>query len=64
MNGGAGDDMLTGSDAADRIDGGAGNDTLLAREGKPVPLDGAGGFDRAQIDDGLDRAGGVESIVA
>ena len=39
-------------------------DTILARDGQPDRLDGGGGIDQAQIDDGSDRVSGVESLLA
>lgn len=42
LNGGAGDDTLTGSSAADTLSGGAGNDTILPGAGADVIAGGAG----------------------
>lgn len=42
LNGGAGNDVIVGSDRADRIDGGAGNDLIFGLDGNDVIAGGAG----------------------
>mgnify|MGYP000252750012 CR=1 FL=1 len=46
LNGGAGDDEITGNSGADNINGDAGNDTLIGRGGADA-LDGGDGVDTA-----------------
>jgi Ca2+-binding RTX toxin-like protein len=44
VDGGAGDDIITGSDGNDRLSGGAGNDVISGRDGNDI-LDGGAGND-------------------
>ena len=59
VNGGAGDDLLSGTAESDLLLGGDGADTLLAGEGEDT-LDGGAGRDRAVVD----RSGDTAPIAA
>lgn len=64
LRGGAGNDLLTGDDAANRIDGGAGNDALRGGLGDDV-ITGGTGADRLYGQDGRDTVsyrGSVEAV--
>jgi hypothetical protein len=41
---------LNGGPAKDQVFGNSGNDTFMARDGKPDSLDGGGGTDKARVD--------------
>jgi hypothetical protein len=58
-----GNDRLVGGGGNDVLQGGAGSDTLNARDGRRDVVRGGSGSDRARIDRGLDRVGGVETIL-
>jgi Tol biopolymer transport system component len=59
----AGNDVVEGGPGKDLIDGGAGNDVLLARDHRKDTVKGGPGFDRAQVDKGVDKVSGVEKIL-
>jgi hypothetical protein len=61
VNGGDGDDFIELHGEAS-ADGGAGADTFLAADGRAETIVGGAGSDVAQVDSGLDRVSGVESI--
>lgn len=56
LDGGEGDDLLTGSAAADRLDGGPGNDTLRGKGGEDHLLGGTG-------NDILDGGAGTDEMI-
>lgn len=58
-----GNDVLEGGPGSDILDGGEGNDLILARDGKPDIVRGGPGFDRAQVDKGLDDVAGIEKLI-
>ncbi|MBA3717305.1 MAG: PD40 domain-containing protein [Actinobacteria bacterium] len=58
-----GNDVIDGGPGEDIIDGGAGNDLLLARDHRKDTVRGGPGFDRAQIDKGLDDVSGAEELL-
>ncbi len=71
MDGGSGNDRLTGETSDDQITGGAGkdtlagglgNDTITANDGAADQIDGGDGDDTAYIDGALDTVTNVEHI--
>ena len=61
LNGGAGNDTLTGGSAPDVFNGGDGNDQFAAQDSTADTLDGGPDNDSAVIDAGLDTAVNIES---
>jgi len=66
------DDVVIGGDGRDTIEGGsgrdwlfgsAGDDLIQAGDGEADVVSGGSGRDRAQIDAGLDRVSGVETLL-
>jgi Tol biopolymer transport system component len=55
-----GKDVVDAGPGKDVVDGGAGNDLLLARDHRKDIVRGGPGFDRAQVDRGVDKVSGVE----
>jgi hypothetical protein len=60
--GNAGADVLTGNAGSDILLGGDGEDRIYADDGTRDTVDGASGFDRAEIDD-LDIRSGINEIL-
>jgi len=61
--GGRRGDRLDGGPGRDRLDGGPGYDDVRARDGERDRINGGTGSDQAEIDPGLDRTIGVESLL-
>jgi Ca2+-binding RTX toxin-like protein len=60
--GGFGNDMIGGGRGQDDLRGQQGNDTFYARDGQADRIVGWTGYDRAQIDRGLDRRSSIERL--
>ena len=63
ITGTAAADELEGTPKADVLCAGAGNDVIRARDHHRDVVDGGPGRDRAQIDAGLDQVSGVERLI-
>lgn len=64
ISGGQGDDVLYGDAGNNTLNGGAGNDIIYARNGQRDVINGGGGYDKAQIDYGLDSYTGISQLLA
>jgi Ca2+-binding RTX toxin-like protein len=62
MQGSTGRDSLFGGPGRDLVRGGRGNDRFFLRDGRRDTANGGGGFDRARIDNGLDRVRLIERL--
>jgi Ca2+-binding RTX toxin-like protein len=62
LNGDDGNDRITGTDAADRLTGGAGNDVIRSRDARPDRVICGAGRDLARVDR-RDRPNGCELVI-
>jgi Ca2+-binding RTX toxin-like protein len=62
LDGGPGNDRIGGGPGRDLLEGWEGNDILYARDGSRDRVRGRQGYDRAQIDRGLDARSSIERL--
>ncbi len=63
ISGNEGNDVVDGGPERDVLVGGSGNDLILARDHRKDAVRGGTGFDRVQVDGGVDKVSGVEKIL-